>query len=93
MKLYEFTFNDNTNLSENEVLAVVQKDLEEEAALKGWAPGYNFRQCQSPKQLADGEKEYFFVVEGDVLSETQDGSEEESAQKRALPKRDVAASP
>ena len=93
MKLYEFTFNDNTNLSENEVLAIVQKDLEEEAALKGWAPGYNFRQCQSPKQLADGEKEYFFVVEGDVLSEAQDGSEEESAQKRALPKRDIAASP
>ncbi len=68
MKLYEFTFNDNTNLSENEVLAIVQKDLEEEAALKGWAPGYNFRQCQSPKQLADGEKEYFFVVEGDVIN-------------------------
>ncbi len=92
MKLYEFTFSDNTNLPENEVLAVVQKDLENEAALKGWAPGYNFRQCQSPKQLADGEKEYYFVVEGEVMAGALDGESEDS-QQPALRERGAAASP
>ena len=93
MKLYEFTFSDNTNLPENEVLAIVQKDLENEAELKGWAPGYNFRQCQSPKQIADGEKEYFFVVEGDVLAGRQDEIETHSIENRPARDPRAAASP
>jgi len=63
MKLYEFTFSDNTNLSENDILAIVQKDLENEAEIKAWPPNYTFRQCQSSRQLGNGEKEYYFVVE------------------------------
>lgn len=83
MKLYEFTFNDNTNMSESDMLALVHDSLKEEAILQGWAPGYNFHQCQSPKQLTDGEKEYFFVVEGDVLSGIQD-VEAEGIQRKEM---------
>ena len=65
MKLYEFTFQDNTNLTESELLAVVQGDLKAEADLQGWDSGYNLRQCQNPIQVAKGKTEYHFEVEGD----------------------------
>lgn len=43
MKLYEFTFTDNENLSESEVLAALQDFLKNEAEIQGWANGYNLR--------------------------------------------------
>lgn len=93
MKLYEFTFNDNTNLPESDVLAVAQESLKEEALLQGWAPGYNLRQCQKPKQLANGELEYSFEVEGEVLADGQSGDGSPDPQEASPSKRDVAASP
>lgn len=93
MKLYEFTYNDNTNMSESNMLETLTKHLAEEAIVRGWAPGYNLRQCQLPKQLDNGEKEYFFVVEGEVNSGALVGDESSTSQASSLPKRDVAASP
>ena len=69
MKLYEFTFNDNTNMTESVILEVLQSQLADEALLQGWASGYNLQQCQKPKQLDNGEIEYFFVVEGEFNTE------------------------
>lgn len=93
MKLYEFTYNDNTNMSESNMLETLTKHLAEEAIVRGWASGYNLRQCQLPKQLDNGEKEYFFVVEGEVNSGALVGDESSTSQASSLPKRDVAASP
>lgn len=93
MKLYEFTYNDNTNMSESNMLETLTKHLAEEAIAQGWAPGYNLRQCQIPKQLENGEKEYFFVVEGEVSSGALVSDESSTSQASSLPKRDVAASP
>ncbi len=92
MKLYEFTFNDNTSLSESGVLATAQESLKEEALLQGWAPGYNLRQCQKPKHLSNGEVEYYFEVEGEILADGQSGEDQET-QKPGSVNRDVAASP
>ncbi len=93
MKLYEFTYNDNTNMSESNMLETLTKHLAEEAIARGWAPGYNLRQCQLPKQLDSGEKEYFFVVEGEVNSGALVGDDSSTPQTGSLPKRDIAASP
>ena len=93
MKLYEFTYNDNTNMSESDMLEALTKHLAEEAIAQGWSPGYNLRQCQIPKQLDNGEKEYFFVVEGEVSSGALSGDESLTPQTSSPPKRDVAASP
>lgn len=92
MKLYEFIFSDNTNLTESEVLASAQKALEEEALLQGWAPGYNLRQCQKAKHIGDGEIEYYFEVEGQYLAEGQAGESQESRHVSSSDS-DVAASP
>jgi hypothetical protein len=92
MILYEFTFSDNTNLNESDVLALVTESLKEEALLQNWAPGYNFRQCQKPKQTVDGSVEYYFEVEGEYLV----GGESGDAQDQNQPKNtrsDLAASP
>lgn len=78
MKLYEFTYTDNQNLTETEILQSLEDFLLSEATFQGWAPGYICYQCQNPKQITDGEKEYCFVVEGDILSEVQDESGEEN---------------
>lgn len=93
MKLYEFTYNDNTNMPESNMLDTLKNHLAEEAIARGWAPGYNLRQCQIPKQLENGEKEYFFVVEGEVSSGVLASDESSASQTSSLPKRDVAASP
>ena len=92
MKLYEFTFNDNTNLSESKVLEVALLSLQEEALLQGWATGYNLQQRQKPQQLANGEMEYYFEVEGEYQTDGQSGEGQEKS-KSASPKPDVAASP
>lgn len=92
MKLYEFTYNDNTNQTESEVLASAQEALEHEASLQGWAPGYNFRQCQKPKHLGNGEVEYYFEVDGEYLADGQSGENPEALKTSALGS-DIAASP
>lgn len=93
MKLYEFTYNDNTNMSESNMLETLAKHLADEAIARGWAPGYNLRQYQIPKQLENGEKEYFFVVEGEISSETLVSDESSPSLASSLPRRDVAVSP
>lgn len=92
MKLYEFTFNDNTNLSESKVLEVALQSLQEEALLQEWAPGYNLQQRQKPQHLANGEIEYHFEVEGEYQTGSQSGEGSEES-KSVLPKPDIAASP
>jgi len=92
MKLYEFTFNDNTNLPESKVLEVALQSLEEEALLQKWAPGYILQQCQKPQQLANGEIEYYFKVEGEYLADGQSGEGKEK-NKSTSSKPDIAASP
>lgn len=75
MKLYEFTFTDNMNLSESEVLARVQNIVESEAQVQGWQPGYVFTQCQKSRHLSSGELQYFFEVNdaaADLNSADQD---------------------
>lgn len=93
MKLYEFTFNDNTNMPESDMLETLAKHLVEEAAAQGWAPGYNLRQCQLPKQLENGEKEYFFVVEGELSTGSLTEGESVTPQSVSVSKPEVAASP
>ena len=80
-------------MPESEVLETLKIHLEEEALIQGWAPGYNLRQCQIPEQAAEGGKNYFFVVEGDVIAGTPAGDNNSESKVSSLPKRDVAASP
>lgn len=77
MKIYEFTYRDNTNLTESEVLASAQEGLQEEALIQGWAPGYILRQCQKAKQTFDGAVEYYFEVEGQYIADSQSGEDQE----------------
>lgn len=93
MKLYEFTYNDNKNMSESDMLETINKHLADEAIVQGWAPGYNLRQCQQPRQLENGEKEYFFVVEGKVGTGSLTSDDTTSSQANVVGKPDVAASP
>lgn len=67
MKLYEFTYSDNQNLSETELLRRVEELLVKECELQGWAPGYIFRQCQKVQQVSSDEKSYEFEVIGKFL--------------------------
>ncbi len=67
MKLYEFTYHDNQNLSEPEVLGRLKDLLETEAEMQGWASGYNLRQCKEVEQKASGERVFTFEVLGDYL--------------------------
>lgn len=64
MKLYEFTYHDNTGLAESEVLASIEELLKEEAHIQEWAPGYIFQQCQKVK-LTNGSVRYKFEVLGE----------------------------
>ena len=64
MKLYEFTFTDNQNLPESEVLALTRLAMVTEAATQGWAPDYAIAQCKPFEQLPSGERRYFFAVQG-----------------------------
>lgn len=92
MKLYEFTFSDNTNLSESKILDMAMESLKEEAVLQGWASGYNLRQCQNSKQLNDGSIEYYFEVNGEYIVDGQSGEGQDSS-KPPQSRSDVAASP
>lgn len=92
MKLYEFTFSDNTNLSEPQILDLAMESLKEEAVLQGWAAGYNLRQCQNSKQISDGSTEYYFEVDGEYLADGQSGEGQDS-NKSSQNRSGVAASP
>ncbi len=79
MKLYEFTFEDNTNLTESEVLSVLYEDLKVEAELQGWAPGYSILQCAKNEHLPGGIVKYHFEVNGDLLTEVNSGEEKKTS--------------
>lgn len=68
MKLYEFTYADNQNLSESELLSRVEVFLQNEASLQGWASDYKFRQCKKAEPLPDSGHNYFFEVNGSYLA-------------------------
>jgi len=63
MKLYEFVYTDNLNLSKSRLLRRIQSFLETEAVTQGWAPGYTFRQGCPPESV-DSSVKYFFEVIG-----------------------------
>lgn len=81
MKLYEFTYSDNQNLSEAELLKRVEAFLQSEGERQGWSSGYQFQQCKSADRLPDGSVNYFFEVTGQYLDsestsfETEMGSD------------------
>ena len=77
MKLYEFTYVDNQNLSEQELLHRVGEFLFSESVLQSWAPGYEFWPCRKVEQLANDEKNYYFEVTGKYLSADSVGFDEE----------------
>ena len=77
MKLYEFAYADNQNLSEAELGARIEAFLQNECENQDWAPGYQFRQDRSPESLPQGGKNYFFEVLGEYLdTENLDSSGE-----------------
>lgn len=92
MKIYEFIYSDNTNLTESEVLASAQELMKEEALLQNWAPGYNLRQCQKARHLEDGTIEYSFEVLGEFQADGQSSNANTSSGTPST-KPDMAASP
>jgi hypothetical protein len=87
MKLYEFSYTDNLNQTEAEVLVRVAEFLDSEADQQGWAAGHNFRQCRTVEQLVSGERRYHFEVLGEYSAgdgENQDVAIETGA-AAALP--------
>lgn len=67
MKLYEFTYTDNQNLTEIEILQSLGDFLSAETAMQGWAKGYNLRQCKDIRQLVDGQRQFTFEVIGEYI--------------------------
>lgn len=67
MKLYEFNVIDHTNLPESKILENLKVILEQESDIQGWALGYTVSQVQNPKVLSDGNIKYSFIVEGNLL--------------------------
>jgi hypothetical protein len=63
MKLYEFVYTDNLNLSKSRLLRRIQTFLETEAATQDWAPGYTFKQGR-PSESVDSTIKYFYEVIG-----------------------------
>jgi len=92
MKLYEFTYTDNQNLSETDLLQRVGDFLAKEAELQGWASGYNFHQCQKVQQTNSGEKTYDFEVIGKFLDSNSIDFDQET-QEVVSGNSSVAASP
>lgn len=93
MKLYEFTYTDNQNLSEHELLRRVGEFLFKESELQGWAPDYKFRPCRQVEQLASGEKNYFFEVIGKYLSTDSVGFDEELSEASSSSRPAAVAAP
>lgn len=93
MKLYEFTYTDNENLSEPELLRRVGEFLLSERDLQGWAPDYKFRPCRQVEQLASGEKVHSFEVIGKYLSTDSVGFDEEMSEASSSNRSAAAAAP
>ena len=91
MKLYEFTYTDNQNLLEPELLRRVGEFLSGECELQGWASDYKFGPCRQVEQLANGEKNYFFEVTGKYLNTNGVGFDEETSEAVSSPLSAVAA--
>lgn len=60
--LYEFTFEDSTNMTDEEVLKVLEVDMLNEAAIQGWPEGYKLIQTGHTITLPNGHKKREFVV-------------------------------
>lgn len=64
MKLYEFSYTDNLNQTEAEVLVRVVEFLNAEGEKQGWAAGYNVHQSRTAEQVLGGDRRYHFEVLG-----------------------------
>lgn len=67
MKLYEFTFTDNQNLTETEIIEDLKEFLLSESEVQGWANGYNLRQCKDIQHLPSGQRQLTFEVLGEYV--------------------------
>jgi hypothetical protein len=92
MKLYEFTFTDNLNLSETKILEYVENAMVQQAMEDNWAEGYTYKQSQAPELLPTGEKRYHFAVFGELLEDVGDGSAKQKSTSHSSAD-DVAAQP
>jgi len=92
MKIYEFTYTDNQNLSESELLVRLQGFLESESSLQGWAPGYKLQQCRKSEQLPNGGRNFYFEVFGKYIDSESTNMDEETSELQPLPSRSAAAS-
>ena len=83
MKVYEFTYSDNQNLSAEELSKRVESFLLKESDLQGWMPGYKFQQAGSEKK-PEGHTVYLFEVFGNYLDEKNTTFESESKASDAI---------
>jgi hypothetical protein len=67
MKLYEFTFTDNQNLAESDIVQRLHDFLANEAEVQGWAAGYNLRQCKQVEQISESRRQLTFEVLGEYV--------------------------
>ena len=90
MKLYEFTYTDNQNLSESEILRSLEDFLSSEADMQGWAKGYNLRQCKVIRRLAEGQRQLTFEVLGEYIDSNSVDFDQE-IQENIVPTKSVTA--
>ncbi len=90
MKLYEFTYTDNQNLTVSEVLRSLEDFLSSEADMQGWVKGYNLRQSKEIRQLADGQRQFTFEVLGEYIDSNSTDFDQE-IQENSPPKTSIAA--
>lgn len=64
MQIYQFTYVDYTNETEESRYKVITDALKQEAAFQNWSPGYKFKESKPPVVHSDGSTERFYVVEG-----------------------------
>jgi hypothetical protein len=92
MKLYEFTFTDNQNLAESDIVQRLQDFLANEAEMQGWAAGYELRQCKEVRQLPDSSRQLTFEVLGEYIDSNALDFESE-VQEKIPPKVALASKP
>ncbi len=90
MKLYEFTYTDNQNLTESEILQSLEDFLLSEAEMQGWVAGYNLRQCKKIQQLDDGQRQLTFEVLGEYIDPNSVDFDQE-IQEKTPPKTALAS--
>lgn len=66
MKLYEFTYSDNENLPQPQLLERISTFLAQECETQGWASGYTFRESKAVESRGS-EKRYSFEVFGEYF--------------------------